>query len=278
MKQLLLAIVFAVAFLLGLSAAGKSNATSLLQVVPVSPELGEPAVIDLLTEHPDGEELESSILFSQPDGPETMMLAANTGLSHTKVGIVSTESPLLSDFQAAIQASRKTQDQQKQSEKMRVGALSEKLACCEVGATLDFSTPGDDHCLFHALARGGLLKDIKEPLSVKQLRQIALSMATPEQIRIAALSTGDDGVAPEEYRKHMALSLWGDNLMISLLAKVFGDISVITSTGARTFTQSGGEQDGVLSSAVWVAHLGELHYYGFFALCVIIVNVLYRSG
>ena len=124
-----------------------------------------------------------------------MVCAANTGFSHTEIG----NSPAsLFDFKAALQASKEAAKKQELEQKARIDSLTQAVSTPEQGASLDFSTPGDDHCLFHALAKGGLLKDIPESLTVQQLRQIALSLATPEQIRIAAATTGDQGMMAQE--------------------------------------------------------------------------------
>jgi hypothetical protein len=57
--------------------------------------------------------------------------------------------------------------------------------------------------------------------------------------------------------------MWGDNLMVTLLSQRFSvSISVITTDSARTWHADGSEFDGVVAESVWIAHRGELHYYG----------------
>ena len=75
------------------------------QVALPSPSLEEPPADDLLIEvEPYGEEhFESDLLAYPAGGSETMVCAANTGFSHTKIG----NSPAsLFDFKAALQASK----------------------------------------------------------------------------------------------------------------------------------------------------------------------------
>ena len=104
---------------------------------------------------------------------------------------------------------------------------------------IDTTTPKDGNCLFHGLAGGGLLEDMgDEGMTVRQLRGMAMSMATPEQLRNAALEAGLD---PDEYLKRMrTTSEYAGNLEISLLALVFRKAITVQQTDSlRTFKENG---------------------------------------
>ena len=70
--------------------------------------------------------------------------------------------------------------------------LQTALSVLEPGSNLDTTTPCDDHCFFHALLRGQLFKpeDIPCKLSISELRMMALTMASSEELEVSALSTG----------------------------------------------------------------------------------------
>ena len=99
--------------------------------------------------------------------------------------------------------------------------------------------------MLHALRTGGLanLHDCPCSLTIPELRGLALSTATPEQLQMAAAGTGQKGMAVEEYAKKMAQDAWGDNLMMALLARCFRKaVSVIASDIARSWLPDGSEQ------------------------------------
>ena len=150
----------------------------------------------------------------------------------------------------------------------RADALQQSLDALEPGALVDRETPGDGHCLFHALMEGGLfaaddtLRGLK--LTIHELRRIALNTAEPQEIEIAAQGSGEEGLTVPEYIEAMIHSGWGDNLMIAMLAKSFQkDITIISVDGvARTYFAAGGEVCGTHPTSIWVAHHSEWHYYG----------------
>ena len=170
------------------------------------------------------------------------------------------------DLKAALLESAQIEARKKQAWQEQVDLLSQSLASFEQGAQLDCSTPADGHCLFHALAQGGLVEGIPGSLTVEQLRALAISSATPEQLQHAALSTAGTsgaGMTVDEYVKGMLGGLYGDNLVVALLAVEFQrNIVVINKDSARSFLLAGGEQQGLVPDAIWVAHLSEQHYFG----------------
>ena len=85
-------------------------------------------------------------------------------------------------------------------------------------------------CLFHACASGGLFTeaDLGFRPTVFELRRMALALASPEQIEIAAIGAGNEGMTQPEYIASMVQDGWGDNLMVSCLARCFAtDFSVV---------------------------------------------------
>ena len=64
--------------------------------------------------------------------------------------------------------------------------LSYQVESLDPTARLDLDTPKDGHCLFWALACGGLYDGVAESLTITEIRLMALSKATPEQLSIAA--------------------------------------------------------------------------------------------
>ena len=138
-------------------------------------------------------------------------------------------------------------------------ALRTHLDRISPGTRLDMTTPKDGHCLFWALKRGGLLRSTPTPLDIAELRGALLAMASQDQLDLAKDETETVG----EYVSRMSKRGWGDNLMIVLAAVAFDKpISVISATHARTCWPNGDETPGVHHTAIWVAHRGELHYYG----------------
>ena len=114
-----------------------------------------------------------------------------------------------------------------------VASLQAQLDILEPGSSVERNTPKDGHCLFHALRRGGLgsLQNCPCALSVAELRGMALTMATQEQLTAAAAST-DGGMHVHAYVEAMQDDAYGDNLMVSLLSVVFQTpITVITMCG-----------------------------------------------
>ena len=121
------------------------------------------------------------------------------------------------------------------------------------------------HCLFHALEAGGLLDDIPESLTVQELRDLAIASATPERLAIAAAGAGGVELSVEDYVAGMRGNAYGDNLFIALLAQCFQrDICVVRRDYIRTYLSGGGEINEAVKGAIWIAHIGEAHYYGIF--------------
>ena len=99
------------------------------------------------------------------------------------------------------------------------------------------------HCLLHALMRGGIINvgRIPESLTVFALRAMALNIATPQQIQVAAASTGSLGVSVATYKRGLLRNMRRD--MISCLAREFDqDITVISSSYTRTCLAAGGRR------------------------------------
>ena len=91
---------------------------------------------------------------------------------------------------------------------------------------------------------------------------MALNMATPNEIELAAKGVGKQGVPVDKYKSQMATSGWGDNLMIAVLARdLKRSITVISESSSRTFTAYGEELDGADEYAIWVAYLQDFHYF-----------------
>jgi hypothetical protein len=167
------------------------------------------------------------------------------------------------DWNAAVAASLKSKGERRLREGQEIQMLAAALEIAEGGARIDKNTPEDGHCLFHALAAGGLLSDIPESLTVDELRTIALHGATMAQLQTAAAGTGDEGITVEEYVEGMRQGLYGDNLIIGLLAVQFQrTITVIRRDYTRTFLPNGEEKIGTDDEAIWIAHYGEAHFFG----------------
>ena len=99
---------------------------------------------------------------------------------------------------------------------------------------------------------------------MEELRRLALSMASQEQLEVAAAGAGP-GITVPKYQEGMRQGLWGGNLMIALLAKAFqADTAVISGQRARAWKACGDEERGARPEALWVARRGEWHYYGVF--------------
>jgi hypothetical protein len=178
------------------------------------------------------------------------------------------QDPRLFDWKAAIAASLHLKGERKllklKQLKQEVQLLEAAVDVAESGACIDQNTPEDGHCLFHALAAGGLLSDIPESLTVDELREIALQGATMQQLQIAADGTGAQGITIEEYVEGMRQGLYGDNLIIGLLASFFQrSITVIRRDYTRTFLPNGDETPGTVVDAIWIAHYGEAQFFDF---------------
>ena len=120
-----------------------------------------------------------------------------------------------------------------------VDALQVALARLHPTARIDESTPRDGHCLLHALRTGGLLEGIPEGLTVSELRRMALTQATEEQLENAAISTGQ---TVAKYITKMKASQWGDELMLRMLSSIFArSISIISASAVVTFYPSGAD-------------------------------------
>ena len=101
---------------------------------------------------------------------------------------------------------------------MHESLLQESLSRYEAGALLDADTPGDDHCLFHALCAGGLIDPSSIPtrLTIGELRRMALSTASTSEIEVAAIAAD---VSVKVYTRSMVNNAWGDQLMLVCLAR-----------------------------------------------------------
>eukprot|EP00972_Heterocapsa_arctica_P083542 12309592-Heterocapsa_arctica.AAC.1 len=168
-------------------------------------------------------------------------------------------------MEAAVAASMAEYEAIEEELKDLEDELQGVLSHHELGATLDTTTPADGHCLFHALLRGGLVGQVgslSQP-TVWDLRRAAVEMASLDELEIAGAST-DEGLSVDEYREGMLSGdLWGDNLMIYLLARRFSAaISVLSGGAARTWFADGSEQLGMHHGALWIVHRREKHYYG----------------
>ena len=178
-----------------------------------SPHLQAPSIVqDQLVELPDSDLLvEAGVAAGAPLEVEELVLADNGGFSHIKVHNVPLDISPAFDFDAAVAASLGVRDRQAAERGLQEQSLQAALTALEEGAALNMSTPRDGHCLFHALHRGGLLADIPGKLTIHEIRNIALSLATPEQLEVAAASTLG-GMSVEKYREEMATSAWGGQL------------------------------------------------------------------
>ena len=154
--------------------------------------------LESLDEPPAGELLEA-------DG-ESLVLAANSGVSHIKVptasGVSSSAASLAADFQRGVLqslAAKRAEDARRLPVR---AALRRALRAHLPGADLGVATPEDGHCVLHALRSGGLANPASAPcdLSVMELRHIALSSATPEQLSVVAAGTTD--------RRYLAICVW----------------------------------------------------------------------
>ena len=181
---------------------------------------------------------------------EILVLAEDTGLAEIKVvdgeeGIVSVSGSLNdggiavatedTNLPLALKRSRELQDRVSAARQNQEIALQASLCRFNAFAVLDESTPGDGHCLFHALRIGGMFDEIDfgNSVTIADLRKMALHEATLHELTVAAAGCGDAGVTVEEYVAGMQASEWGDNLMIAKLASLFQrSITVIKTSGA----------------------------------------------
>ena len=162
------------------------------------------------------------------------------------------------DLAAALLASATDKAQRRKTWDERVSVLAAKVTALDAAASLDLTTPTDGHCLFHALAAGGLLAGIPESLTIPELRDLAISQATLEQLQTAAASTGETGLTVEDYVDGMRKGLFGDNLVIAVLCQELKrNIPVVSAQSVRSCLAEGGEVAEVAPNAVWVAHLPE---------------------
>jgi hypothetical protein len=204
-----------------------------------------------------------------------MEMAVTSGphgaISHIKVATSShSDIPPASDFAKGVAASLALRAKQQAARAAAESCINNALDSLEPGARLNLDTPADDNCLFWALLEGGMampaeMGDVH--LSILELRQIALSLATEEELQLAAMSTTSDkhpqGLSVEEYKRGMLTGMWGDHLTVGCLARAFHrDITVVGTNSVRTYLEAGGDVEGHLDTAIWVGHRGEWHYYG----------------
>ena len=183
------------------------------------------------------------LLVEDPGEEEAIFLGDNGGIDRIKVshgGLLAAEQraaaqiPEAQRIQLAQQASATDCSMSSGQNDAAQVALQAALTNCDPGALIDGETPRDGHCLIHALKAGGLLNDIPGGLTVSELRRLALSRASAEQLEIAAQSA-DQSVAV--YLTGMKAGQHGDELMLQMLAEAFcRSISVISVSAARTFT------------------------------------------
>ena len=101
-------------------------------------------------------------------------------------------------------------------------------------------------------------------MTVFQLRALALSMATPEQLETAAVSM-QPPLSVAEYVTQMRSSQWGDELMLRVLSSIFSRSVCIISArpgAAATFYPDGTRVNAADPNAIWIAHQSESHYFG----------------
>ena len=125
---------------------------------------------------------------------ETEMASGEHGaLSHIKVSSVAVASVRVpSALQRAVAATRAIAKKRAAQKAEAEQTLQTRLTSPESGAELDLDTPGDGHCLFWALQRGGLESELGDlRLTIAELRVMALSVATEEELEVAAASTED---------------------------------------------------------------------------------------
>eukprot|EP00973_Karenia_brevis_P008889 1203206-Karenia_brevis.AAC.1 len=115
------------------------------------------------------------------------------GASHQKLGPAA---DLADNFRQAVLQSIAAQAAEDKKRESRQSQLRNSLQQISPQADLDLTTPADGHCLLHALRRGGMASraDIPCDLTVSELRAAALSMATPEELQVAAAGSGDRGL------------------------------------------------------------------------------------
>eukprot|EP00973_Karenia_brevis_P096169 12430909-Karenia_brevis.AAC.1 len=99
--------------------------------------------------------------------------------------------PGASKYQLVLGRSIKVTQQREKAEEEQENQLQTCLSSHEAGALLDRSTPRDGHSLFHALRKGGLACRSQIPcmLAMPELRAMALSEATSQQLMMAFTST-----------------------------------------------------------------------------------------
>ena len=104
------------------------------------------------------------------------------------------------ELQLALDESRAEKDAAAQEDFRVEELLREQLAGCSCSCVLDITTPGDGHCLFHAL-RGGGLTD----MAIGDMRMLSISLASVEQLQVAAAGTLG-GISVEAYVNDLAAS------------------------------------------------------------------------
>ena len=166
------------------------------------------------------------------------------------------------DFAKGVQASLAARREVQAAAAAAEATLNNILANLDSSARLNLNTPADGNCLFWSLLQGGLAELGDMQLSISELRRIALSLATQEELQLAAISTTSaekpDGLSVEEYSKGMQAGLWGNHLTIACLARAFHrDITVVGMGSVN-----GGDASGHLETAIWIGHRGEWHYHG----------------
>lgn len=197
----------------------------------------------------------------EEDGDVVVVSGNGGGIDHVKTGGSGGSSgafEVAAAEAAAWSSSLQEAAAETAAEAVAVASLQTRLDALEKGSSVDVATPKDGHCLFHGLRRGGLASMNNCPcsLSIPELRGMALSMASQEQLTAAAAST-DGGITLEEYVSRMKRSEYGDHLIVALLSQVFETpITVISATMVRTWYPDSSEVAGAAPEAIWVAHVG----------------------
>ena len=185
---------------LALAAASPSD-------IPSPGQAGHPSPDCELSDISEEALLEEDIV--QNESEELVLVGDGGGFDHIKVSQAAPSNALA----VALRESLEIQAAEDAAEQVCCDALQRQLDLLEPGSELDRSTPKDNSCLFHALKRGGLtaLLQATGDLSVAQLRRMALNVATPHQLELAASCVGDKGIPVQTYVDRMKRYEWGQH-------------------------------------------------------------------
>lgn len=121
------------------------------------------------------------------------------------------DAQLAADLQAAISMSKDEKDFIDAMIMEEQRALQSILAATFPEYELDVNTPRDGHCLFHSLNQGGMFSQLRESLTLQELRAMVLTTATQEQLALAA---SQQGYEINDYIEAMKSTEYGDELVI----------------------------------------------------------------